>query len=98
MKIETKLGVDTTYTIALNSMRDNRYGDALRMLEYVVGTDSKNIPALLNLAICYACLARGSEGPRITPEEAFNHIEEAISATEKALQLLQGAKELYQRP
>ena len=79
-------------------MRENRYGDALGMLEYVVGTDPKNLPAFLNLAICYAALARGSERPRISPEESASYIEEAISATEKALQLLQDAKELYQCP
>ena len=96
MSIKTKLGVDRTCTMALESMCENRYGDALRMLEYVVGTDPKNLPAFLKLAICYAALARGSEGSRISPEESINHIEEAISATEKALQLLQGEKELYQ--
>ena len=43
MNIETQLGVDRAYTTALNSMREDKFGDALRMLEFVVGTDSKNL-------------------------------------------------------
>lgn len=98
MNIETRLGIDHTYTLALDSMRKNKYGDASRMLEYIVGTDPQNPPAFLSLAICYIALADGSEGPQTTPEDSRNYHKKAISATQKALQLLQDAAEPYQHP
>ena len=98
MNPETQLGVDRTYTMALGYMRQNKYGDAVGILEHVVGTDPKNTLAFLNLAICHTVLAEGYENPRISSEESANHIDKAISATEKAHQLLQDAEELDQRP
>ena len=95
MNIETKLGVDHTYAEALGLMRLHKYGDALRMLEHVVRTDSKNIPASMNLVICYMILV---ENPHTKKNDSLEYIEGAISTLENALITLKDEKEAYQYP
>lgn len=84
--IDQNKRIDSTVLKSMSEHSKNGYGDAIVILE----GRCKNLSEILCLAICHGALAHSH--PHISPEEFTYHIDKAISATEKALQLLHAKK------